>query len=302
MTLPMLTRIKAQNLLSFGPEGIDLELPALTVLIGPNGSGKSNLLEIVGMLRAAPQDIALPIRNGGGIKNWIWRGGDDIFHTPSLEAALTVAGIEGTATHMVKVVSLDQTLCIVGERILSPEVSSSKSDIRVVWQRNAVTATQTTFTGDDEQISGARTVADDKSILSEIRDSVRAPELWAIADFYERISLYRRWEFGPNAVIRRPQSIDVRPHPLMEDFSNLGMFLNRIRQHPKAKTELFEKLGDIYSGVRDFELNIEGGTVQVFFTEGEYSIPATRLSDGSLRYLCLLAILLDPEPPSLVLH
>ena len=300
MALPMLTRIKAQNLLSFGPEGIDLELPALTVLIGPNGSGKSNLLEIVGMLRAAPQDIALPIRNGGGIKNWIWRGGDDIFHTPSLEAALTVAGIEGTATHMVKVVSLDQTLCIVGERILSPEVSSSKSDIRVVWQRNAVTATQTTFTGDDEQISGARTVADDKSILSEIRDSVRAPELWAIADFYERISLYRRWEFGPNAVIRRPQSIDVRPHPLMEDFSNLGMFLNRIRQHPKAKTELFEKLGDIYSGVRDFELNIEGGTVQVFFTEGEYSIPATRLSDGSLRYLCLLAILLDPEPPSLV--
>ena len=39
MSLPMLTRIKAQNLLSFGPEGIDLELPALTVLIGPNGSG-----------------------------------------------------------------------------------------------------------------------------------------------------------------------------------------------------------------------------------------------------------------------
>ena len=49
-----------------------------------------------------------------------------------------------------------------------------------------------------------------------------------------------------------------------------------------------------------FELNFEGGTVQVFFTEGEFAIPATRLSDGSLRYLCLLAILLDPEPPRLV--
>ncbi len=38
----------------------------------------------------------------------------------------------------------------------------------------------------------------------------------------------------------------------------------------------------------------------MFFTEGELTIPAIRLSDGSLRYLCLLAILLDPDPPRLV--
>jgi predicted ATPase len=29
-------------------------------------------------------------------------------------------------------------------------------------------------------------------------------------------------------------------------------------------------------------------------------IPATRLSDGTLHYLCLLAILCDPEPPPLI--
>ena len=73
-----------------------------------------------------------------------------------------------------------------------------------------------------------------------------------------------------------------------------------MRQYPKTKASLFELLGQIYEGVTDFELNFEGGTVQVFFTEGEFAIPATRLSDGSLRYLCLLAILLDPEPPRLV--
>ena len=38
----------------------------------------------------------------------------------------------------------------------------------------------------------------------------------------------------------------------------------------------------------------------MFFTEGDFSIPATRLSDGTLRYLCLLAILCDPEPPPLI--
>ena len=35
-------------------------------------------------------------------------------------------------------------------------------------------------------------------------------------------------------------------------------------------------------------------------TEGDLSIPARRLSDGTLRYLCLLAILVDPDPPPLI--
>jgi len=52
--------------------------------------------------------------------------------------------------------------------------------------------------------------------------------------------------------------------------------------------------------VSDFEVHVEGGTVQVFFSEGDFSVPATRLSDGTLRYLCLLAILCDPEPPPLI--
>ena len=33
---------------------------------------------------------------------------------------------------------------------------------------------------------------------------------------------------------------------------------------------------------------------------GERYIPASRLSDGTLRYMMLAAILLDPEPPPLV--
>ena len=57
---------------------------------------------------------------------------------------------------------------------------------------------------------------------------------------------------------------------------------------------------DLYDGLSDFEVIVEGGNVQVFFTEGDFSIPATRLSDGTLRYLCLLAILCDPEPPPLI--
>ena len=92
----------------------------------------------------------------------------------------------------------------------------------------------------------------------------------------------------------------MRNDRLEEDFSNLGLFLNRLRRDPKAKTALLTGLKDLYAGLTDFDVSIEGGTVQVFFTEGEIIIPATRLSDGALHYLCLLAILCDPEPPPLI--
>ena len=68
----------------------------------------------------------------------------------------------------------------------------------------------------------------------------------------------------------------------------MGMFLNRLRQTPRTKANFIEKLSDIYEDLTDFELNFEGGTVQIFFTEGDFAMPATRLSDGSLRYLCFL--------------
>jgi predicted ATPase len=92
----------------------------------------------------------------------------------------------------------------------------------------------------------------------------------------------------------------MRNDRLEEDFSNLGLVLNRLRRIPKAKTAILAVLGDLYDGLDDFDVSVEGGTVQVFFTEGDFTIPATRLSDGTLRYLCLLAILCDPEPPPLI--
>jgi len=92
----------------------------------------------------------------------------------------------------------------------------------------------------------------------------------------------------------------MRNDRLEEDFSNLGMFLNKLRRTPRVKQALLHALRDLYEGLDDFDVSVEGGTVQVFFTEGDFTIPATRLSDGTLRYLCLLAILLDPKPPPLV--
>ena len=47
---------------------------------------------------------------------------------------------------------------------------------------------------------------------------------------------------------------------------------------------------------------ISGGTVQFYLHETDFDtpIPATRLSDGTIRFVALLATLLTPEPPRIV--
>ena len=69
----LLHEVTLSNVLSFGSE-TTLGMKPLNVLIGPNGSGKSNFIEALGLLHAAPTDIRVPIREGGGVVDWLWRG------------------------------------------------------------------------------------------------------------------------------------------------------------------------------------------------------------------------------------
>ncbi|MBM3755792.1 MAG: hypothetical protein FJW38_17625 [Acidobacteria bacterium] len=140
-----------------------------------------------------------------------------------------------------------------------------------------------------------------RSMLVDFRDPRNYPEIAWLAENYERIRIFRDWAFGGKNPVREPQKADERSDRLSEDFSNLGTFLSRLRtQFPAAKRDILNKLKDLYDGVSDWDLSIVGGTVQIVVTEGLFNIPASRLSDGTLRYLCLLAILCDPEPPPLI--
>ena len=73
MDNPAIKSLRIRNLLSFGPDSPKITLGPLNVLIGPNGSGKSNLIEVIALLQSTPRDLATPIREGGGIVEWLWK-------------------------------------------------------------------------------------------------------------------------------------------------------------------------------------------------------------------------------------
>ncbi len=298
-TNPILIRhLTPQNFLSFGPENAGIDLRALNVFIGPNGSGKSNLIEAISFLRAAPKDMGEVTRKGGGVSEWIWKGA-------CAQGAVLTAVFEGAEGQSSLPLVHEIAFGVAGGRFdLVEEKIHSRSEggfPQFYWtdygDGGPVVAR---VNSEGEQDWEAARAKPGQSILSQLRDPVHFPEITWLADTYERVRIYREWSFGRNSVFRTPQAADMRNAKLEEDCLNLGLFLSKLRKTPKVKAAIIGNLKKLYEGLTDFEVVAEGGTVQVFFTEGEFSISATRLSDGTLRFLCLLAILCDPEPPPLI--
>ena len=299
-------RIKLENMLSFGPDAQELELTPLNVLIGPNGSGKSNLIEVIGLLRAAPSDIMAPIREGGGGNNWIWRGESKM---KEARVEVVVGNPFARSDKQLLRYSLAFGPFFFGMPSLREEIrevgqteEGEDSSERYLERRSGkVTLTYRDESGKRSQRELLPTdIKPDQSILSQLKDPVQYRELTSIGIGLAGMHLYREWSFGRNTPPRLPQKADLPNHSLSEDGRNLGMVLNRLEGDSEAKKKLLTALRKLYHGIDDYYVQIEAGSVQVFLREGNVPIPATRLSDGTLRYLCLLAILCHPTLPPLV--
>ncbi len=139
-----------------------------------------------------------------------------------------------------------------------------------------------------------------QSILSQRRDPDSYPEITSLAAELSRIRIYRNWSFGPDSPVRASCRADIRTDYLREEFDNLPARLAVLKRDREVKRRLLAHLTDLSPGFEDFDVIPEGGQLQLYVSEGAHSTPARRLSDGTLRFMCLLAILLDPSPPPVI--
>lgn len=294
----LLKSIKLTNFLSFSGSTEPVDLLPLNVVIGPNGSGKSNLIEAIELIRSVPKDLLTPIRDGGGVRDWLWKGSkaktpvaniDAVFENPKGPTALR---------YLLSFTEVAQRFEIVDERVEN-EHPDSGHDRPYFYYRFEKGYGVLNVKGEERSLQREE-IEPASSILAQRKDPDQYPELTYLGNTFSKIRLYREWSFGRYTAPRLPQKADL-PNELLEpDASNLGLVLNRLRRDPAVKRRLLKALHVLYEGIEDYDVQIEGGTVQVFFHEGRFTVPATRLSDGTLRYLCLLAILCHPNPPPLV--
>lgn len=291
--------IKLNQFLSFGdaPEAVDLG--PLNLVIGPNGAGKSNLLEAIALLQSAPDQLLKPIREGGGVRDWLHKGGGSSTPVAALDVVLDYPKGPQRLRYGLEFTEVGQRFQIVDERIENEAPIRGKQQPYFHYHFNAGRPMLNVKGGKRRELL-QEDVDLERSILSQRRDPDQYPEVTYIGQVLGKVRLYREWSFGRYTPPRLPQKADLPNEHLEPDGSNLGLVLNRLRRDPVVKQRLLEALRALYDGIDDYDVQIEGGTVQVFFHEGRITIPATRLSDGTLRYLCLLAVLCHPNPPPLV--
>jgi len=296
--------IKVKNLLSFDSVGIDLNLKPLNVLIGPNGSGKSNFIEILSLLQAAPSALAKPVKKAGGVSDWLRKDCPD--NPAQVEVLVKYPNGPKSLRHRFEFTSEGNRFSLIDERIENeaPTPGNSSAFFFYKYENNHPVLSVQQGIGHNKQGRNRPLKREDvdpeQSILSQRKDPDIYPEITWLAEAYGRIKIFREWTFGRYASPRMPHKADERNDFLEENCGNLGLVLNSIRQFPGAKRKLLDSLRQLYEGITDYEVAIDAGYVQVFIEENGMSIPATRLSDGTLRYLSLLAVLCHPKPPALI--
>lgn len=301
--------IQLNNFLSYGQNEEIIELGPLNVLIGPNCSGKSNLIEAFGLLQATPKDLTAPIREGGGVSEWLFKGSKG---TPVAEINVTVNCPDKfmPIRYRLSFTQVGQRFELVDEAVEDERPTTRNEDDVYFYYRyqrgNPVMNVRTIPSESGEAAEESRTkrylrredLDIEQSVLAQRKDPDQYPELTYLANQFSKIKLYREWNLGRFTPPRLPQKAELPEDFLLEDASNLGLVLNDLQHQAGIKQLILEKLSIFYEAVEDITTKIHGGTVQIFLHEkGLKPVPATRLSDGTIRYLCLLTLLCHPTPP-----
>ncbi|MGA3373433.1 MAG: AAA family ATPase [Terracidiphilus sp.] len=130
------------------------------------------------------------------------------------------------------------------------------------------------------------------------------PRMREFAEEIERFAFYRDWVFGGDSKVRDVQPVGLDSYRLARDSINLAQVLKawRDRGDQAVFDRLIEMLRKFYEPVKDVDTELLGTHLRIMIKEDGLNsrTPASRLSDGTLRWLMLLIVLLDPTPPPVI--
>ena len=206
----LIRRLKISGMLSFGPQGTDLPMEPLNVLIGPNGSGKSNLIEALALLQAAPRDLSAPVKRMGGISEWLWKG-DGATGTATIDIEVAYPDEEMPLRHVLEITKNGQSFEVVDERIENARPYVGHGDTYFYYRFLNGTPVINDSKGEPRGLR-RDTVRPEESILSQRDDPDHYPKLHWLQQKYQGI---RFIEIGSLARPRRCGNRHVPMNPAL---------------------------------------------------------------------------------------
>ncbi len=308
----MIKSLKLNNFFSFNNCQVDF-CQGENILVGINGVGKSNLLKAIKLLKEGV--------SGDGFKKLIiesWGGFDAIFNYSnnsdsaiSLEYELDFSVIKkygfGFTENVFYNISI-RKVPYTSNFYIEEKIFQPKDDNRNPWiyleisNGSGVALTKANQYNKTALVKYSDLDPQSSALFKDITDPDRYFALSTIRKAIADIVIYDYFDTTPTSKIRKPV-IATTENKLLPDGSNLPQVLNTLNINDKNNFRIIKKLlKDINEAYTDFNFNIIGGNIELMLEEQNLnkSIHVTNISDGTLRFLCLLSILYNEKRGSLI--
>jgi predicted ATPase len=294
---------------------VRLQLAPLTIVTGANGSGKSSLYRALRLLADIAQGrIVQSLAIEGGLPSALWAGPETIARNVK-QGAHPIQGTVRSGPVSLKLgfggddygYAIDLGLPIPPTRFLKdPEIKLERMWTGETLSRLSVFAERTgpAIRIRDQKNGAWRQAPHDlhpfDSMLTHCSDPREAPELLLLRERLRAWRFYDHVRADTGAPARRRQ-VGTRTPILASDGADLAAAIATIQEIGDT-TQLDAAIADAFPGaavaVRDtagyFDLEMrQHGLLR--------PLGAAELSDGTLRYVLLVAALLSPRPPELMI-
>ncbi|MNK71619.1 DNA replication and repair protein RecF [compost metagenome] len=294
-----------------------IPLGRLNLITGPNGSGKSNLYRALRLLaETAHGGVVNALAREGGLDSTFWAGPETItrrmrngevqvegsvrqspmrlrlgFSGEDFSYAIAL-GLPMPQPDHITYFSLDPEIkreCIWAGAVYRPASLLVDRNGPMVRARD----------GRQWEVLAQHT-PDFDSLFDQIGSFRTTPEVMQLREFIRRWRFYDHFRSDADAPVRQPQ-LGTRTPVLHHDGRDLAAALQTIREIGDPEV-LQAAISDAFPGARLNIAPLQGGRFAIeFYQEGLLRpLSAAELSDGTLRYLLLVAALLTPRPPTLM--
>ena len=308
----MLTTLAVANYRSINQ--LVIPLARLNLITGPNGSGKSNLYRALRLLAETAQGgVINALAREGGLESTFWAGPEvisrrmqqgDVAIEPNVRQEVKRLRLGFTGEDFSYAIALGLPIPQMSAFALDPQIKHEsiwagpyyRPASELVERKGPMIRARAKR---EWQVLAQHTPMFD-SLFDQVGSLHASPEVLRLRETIRGWRFYDHFRSDPDAPVRQPQ-LGTRTPVLHHDGRDLAAALQTILEigDPRA---LHAAISDAFPGAR---LNIDvlaGGRFGIqLFQEGLLRpLSAAELSDGTLRYLLLIAALLTPRPPTMM--
>ena len=294
---------------------VRIALDRLNVVTGANGSGKSSLYRALRLLADVAQGrIIQSLAAEGGLQSTLWAGPES-FGRAVKQGKYPVQGTvrKGPISLRLGFAGDDYGYAIdLGLPVASSSAFSRDPEIKVESQWTGETLGRANAfavrNGPNVRIKDdagewrpvLHTLGPCDSMMTHCGDPRAAPELLFLRERMRDWRFYDHLRTDRDAPARKPQIGTYTP-VLDSDGTDLAAALQTIREIGNAEG-LDDAVSDAFPGASTRIVNADGYFEVEMRQHGLLRpLKAAELSDGTLRYLLLVAALLSPRPPELMI-